>query len=379
MSQIITYDRCHRRWLLKSARRVQLPDNWGKKSAQLGNEIHELIKRYYWTGALPPPEHLHYKKVVAALENCPPRHDQVLSETFFKLQLGPDLPVFTGIVDLVDSRDWPSVRVIDHKTSSRFNQLELEPVDVGNDPQMLTYSEVQYQKGAEHVQVAHNTISTTHVARVSAIRWTPVSRQRSADNWGKQLESIRNMLALAQSPPADWNDVPANESACGDYGGCDFLPICSLKTPLLGVPTMAHDTDQASALLARLSALSGVVTAAPPPPPPAVIEVAPVVIEAPLSLVETSEIRLLPPDAPSRMTPAEEEPKAAAKKGRPKKAAASAPSFADFPKYDFQVDRLFDAAPEEIEGYLEAKQDDGWEFLCWYSGLYPMFRRLRVS
>lgn len=145
---------------------------------------------------------------------------------------------------------------------------------------------------------------------------------------------------------------------------------------------MSHDTDQASALLAKLASLTGAVSAEPVKPALVklgggdglVVPITAPVVEAPAQLVETSEIALLPPDAPSRMTPAEEEAAPKAKRGRKAKVELVSSSV----KYTFHVDRLFDAGPDDIEGYLETKQEEGWEFIGFYSGLYPMFRRPAV-
>jgi hypothetical protein len=76
---------------------------------------------------------------------------------------------------------------------------------------------------------------------------------------------------------------------------------------------------------------------------------------------------LLPPDAPSRMTPAAEEKPA--KKGKAKKSVESAPG-----KFQYKVDKLI-CTVDELVASLETYGEDGWEFVGFFDGVYAVFKR----
>lgn len=410
VSQLNEKARCSRRWFLRKVRRIKVPTEH-KSGANTGTEIHAEHDHYYKRGFVIKGSK-HEKKTRASLESLPPCGPDVTSEMPFALpiEVGAQRLSFNGVIDLVDKAFLPALlKITDHKSTSNIAKLEAEPVDVYNDPQMLTYAHVGYTLfNPARVEVAHNTISSKHVARIIPPVYVHVPRQKAEENWADQLRAVGNMIKLASAPPADWNDVAGNPNACSDYGGCDFLPVCTLKNPSLGVPPMSHDSDAASALLARLNALPGAVTAPKPSPPP-VVDVpilpgelakfsgAPVTLEAPAELVETGEIRLtvdeaalrkyeevqamaeavalLPPDAPSRMTPAAEEKPAAAKKGRPKKSVEALPGNVLAPvRYQHRVDKMLDTV-DNLAAALDAHGEDGWELVGFFDGLWAVFKR----
>jgi hypothetical protein len=259
VSQLNSFNQCSRRWFFQKVRRVKVP-TVHKTGAATGTEIHGEHDHYYKHGFVIQGSK-HEKKVRASLASLPPCGSDVVSELPFNVPIEVDGKRlnFTGVIDLVDSAFLPALlKITDHKSTGRIAELEANPVDVYNDAQMLTYAHVGYTLfNPARVEVAHNTISSKHVARVIPPVYVYVSRQKAQENWADQLLTVGTMIRLAESPPADWNDVACNTNACGDFGGCDFLPICTLKTPTLGVAPMSHDTDASSALLARLAALSG--------------------------------------------------------------------------------------------------------------------------
>jgi len=382
VSQLNTAERCERRWFFQKVRRVKLPP-MEKKAAALGQEIHRLHEHYYKKGFV-PKGHTHERKVAASLANLPVCGPGVEVEVPFCIEEPNEVP-FTGFIDLVDERlmtlPVPTLRIVDHKTTSRFAERVTDPVDMLSDAQMLTYAEVGYRLYvAERVEVAHNTISTTHVARVLPPVFVHVPREVAAANWERQRGNVRKMLAIASAPPADWNDVRCNTDACMDFGGCDYLPICALKTPTIGVAPMSHDSDAASALLARLNALSAPVAQ---PPPSQTIEVIDELSHlgeemptVPLDLVETNEIALLPPDAPSRMTPVvveEEKPKA--KRGRKAKATTETSAVAATSVEYFAEKSIGNV--EEAVAYLNERAEEGVRLMGIFDGLYFIFERPR--
>jgi CRISPR/Cas system-associated exonuclease Cas4 (RecB family) len=408
VSQLNSFNRCPRRWFFQKIRRVKVPTEH-KTGANTGTEIHAEHDHYYKRGFVIQGSK-HEKKVRASLAHLPPCGSDVVSELPFSVPVevkGQRLS-FNGVIDLVDSAFLPALlKITDHKSTGNIAKLEAEPVDVYNDPQMLTYAHVGYTLfNPARVEVAHNTISSKHVARTIPPVYVYVSRQKAQENWVDQLQTIGTMIGLASSPPADWNDVTCNTAACSDFNGCDFLPICTLKNPTLGAAPMAHDESAASDLLARLNALNGATKPEPPPittptaadmhaaltataemilpgeqihnPPPVVHFTSPSVMEAPAHLAETGEIQLqpssrydlgvslLPPDAPSRMTPAAEEKPM--KKSKAKK-VEGAPG-----KFQHKVDKMITTV-DELVAALDAYGEDGWEIVGFFDGVYAVFKR----
>jgi hypothetical protein len=364
VSQLNSFNRCQRRWFFQKVRKVRVPTAH-KTGANTGTEIHAEHDHYYKRGSVVQGSK-HEKKVRASLASLPPCGPDVVSELPFNVPIeapkGQRLS-FTGVIDLVDSAFLPALlKITDHKSTGNIAKLEAEPVDVYNDPQMLTYAHVGYTLfNPARVEVAHNTISSKHVARTIPPVYVYVPRQKAQENWVDQVGIVGNMIELAESPPADWNDVSCNTAACSDFNGCDFLPICTLKTPTLGVAPMAHDESAASDLLSRLAALN----AAPSP-------AAPSVMEAPAHLVETGEIALLPPDAPSRMTPAAEEKPVKKGKVAKSRSAVIVPG-----KFQYKVDKLI-CTVDELVASLETYGEDGWEFVGFFDGVYAVFKRLAL-
>ena len=409
VSQQNSFERCVRRWFFQKVNRAPIPENYVKKGASTGTEIHNLLDQYYKKGFV-PKGHPHERKVLAALENLPKCGPGIESEISFKIQEANEVP-FTGVIDLVDMRsvgqnlsgtkvsnvgtvhangtgesvadDAGTVRIIDHKTTSAIAKREAEPVDMFNDPQVLTYAQVGYVNyGAERVEVAHNTISTTHVARVipPAFEWIP--RERAQENWERQRAVTRKMVAVAASPPADWNDVEHNPDACGDFGGCDFLALCTVRNPSLGVPKMSNvDDSAASDLLARLNALTAPVVA-----PAALVETSEIALDPTVNYdtsfdttgnFDVTQVELLPPDAPSRMTPQEPEPeeKPKAKRGRkPKAAPSAAETIVTAPKHEYFAEKSITNVDEAVV-YLNDMAEQGVRCVGIFDGLYFVFER----
>lgn len=368
VTQVNDFNRCPRRWFFKKVRQVEVPEK-PTDSKAIGRDIHWLIERYYKSGTM-PVGHVHAEKAMAAVAYLPqPQPTGLLVEHRFSLNPEDGLPKFTGVIDLVDVRRDDAVRLIDHKTSSKYNELVQKPVDVANDPQMLTYAEWSFMAYPERsVEVAHNRISTKHVARASLGEWAQIPREAAKTNWDRMRGLTRNMVDLASAPPADWNDVPCNTDACGDYGGCDFLPICSLKTPTIGVK-MAADENAASDLLARLAKLTG-ATASPQVvsgDPAASVTMPNTVIGlvVPVGSTAVEPVALLPPDAPSRMTPAVEEPTPTVKATKkPRKKAED--------RWEYEIDRI---TTKIDEGLLNERGADGWELVGFFDGVDAIWKR----
>ncbi len=362
VSQLNAYGRCPRRWFLGKVRKVPAPK---KPSASTGIEIHRIIEGWFKRGVIQgATEHL--EKCHAAVAQLPAPHPRLLVEHHFSIPPEDGLPKFTGVIDLVVPPAPPlqeSIDIIDHKSSSSVEKIRVNPVSLITDPQMLVYAEWGYRTYGDTrpVRVTHNTISTKHKARVLPLRWVEIPRKTAADNWENQKITIRGMLGLAESPVADFNDVPCNPEACGDYGGCDYLPLCSVKNQSLGVKKMAYDESAASDLLARLNKLTAGIVKDLPEAPPALEEAAAVPPDEP-------PVALLPPDAAPRdpmptvvetaliAEPSEPGATPKAKRGRPAKEKPTAVTTAAT-TFEYAIDDNNDLLALNTRGAL------GWELV----------------
>lgn len=354
VSQLNTYERCPRRWFLNKVRRQPIKQ---KVSAAVGSDIHRILEKWFkrgmWQG---PPEHL--EKARAAAAQLPNPDPALLVEHHISLPLtlssGQRLK-FTGVIDLVDPRG-STVDLTDHKTTSRIEQLRVKPVDLLTDPQMLTYAEWAYRTFQKPVRVTHNTISTKHKARVLPLHWVEIPRDAAAENWRRQRRVTAELAALAASPPADFNDVPCNTDACLDFGGCDFVPLCSVQNPKVGVSKMSFDDGQASALLAKLSALR-------PPSEPANVSEAPAI---------------LPPDAAPRdpMPPPPDEAPPPTKKRRAKRSTddenTQPITLPPTEIFEYEVDRELVTVTTDV---LNERGALGWELVGFFDGCVAVWKR----
>lgn len=364
VSQVNTFTRCNRRWFLQKVRGLRAPP---KLSAALGVEIHRLLERWFKYGERPSVQSKHYAKVNAAICNLPPPHPELLIEHQAKIA-ADDIPTFKLVVDLVDPRNLEAVYLVDHKTTSRIEALRASPVDLTKDPQMLTYAKWAHDAFKDRkVYVAHNTISTKHVARVLPLKWVEIPKYPAEKHWGEQKDNVKKMVSLTVLPVADFTEVACNTEACGDYGGCEFVPLCSVKNPMIGVAPMSFDQSQASELLAKLAALKGGPK---------------IVTEAPESVTPA----LLPPDAPTRETPiesveavkaadtveavAEATPPKAKGRGKGKLVTAANAGGALEVEYDISYD-----VPELTREMLDTRARDGWELVGVYDSKSLIFKR----
>lgn len=402
VTQTNDFTRCPRRWFLKRVRRVPVPEKAGV-GKNLGSEIHNHLERYYKYGTV-DKDYKHAKKVQGAIDNLLPLGPGDLN--ILGVERGFSLPAkdcikFTGKKDL-ELKYLDGIGIIDHKTTSRFNDLALKPVDLTQDSQSLVYAHEAYETyQPDAVYVAHNTISTTHVSRVAPLKWTKITKDQTSQNWGLQLQTLDRMIEIASEPPSDWTEVEGNDKACGDYGGCDFILLCNARNIMVGVKgNMAYDDKAASDLMARLAKLTqnanNPVFAKEPAlatfdtsedsvhsmqvPEIYLEEVNPVQM-MPLNLAEAMHpmqvpaasdylpVSLLSPDSPTRETPQpEEEPAVATAAKKPKRVKATRVI------WEYKTERAIDSTEGLVE-YLNEQGKEGWELVGFFDGITCTFKR----
>jgi hypothetical protein len=378
-SQISAFRRCKRLWAAQKL--LGLPASEAK-ALRVGVRTHKPIEVAYKTGTAVVHLPVVYfdaevprKRVEAAVANLPvpPGTPGVqVEKRFSRQQADTTLPKVNGLIDWLYTYELGKVREVDHKTTSNIEKLRANPVDMLTDPQMLIYAEVAFQEGAEVVEVAHNTISTTHVARVLPLKFVNIPRALAAENWLTLQPISREMATLALNPPESWYDIEPNFNACYDFHReCDYLPFCAAgKNFNIGVPDMAIDSNGASDLLARLQKVmvkAGEVESNSP------------VVDIDLETIEpfpVAFVPLLPPDAPSRETPPAPDKKKATVKAKKEDLVSLVEKLIqklEAPvKYEFLIESLH--GEDLNENTLDKFGAEGWDFNGVY-GNTMVFRR----
>lgn len=341
-SQVESYRKCPRYWYGRSVLKLPEPP---RPAAEKGSRVHAATEEYLKTGALPEDEETR-NILSAGLGNLPERGDDLDLELGFELPTWDGGPIWTGYIDLIDSRAKP-VRIIDHKTISDFRYCKT-PEELLSSTQMMSYARWYFSvEDAAEVEVTHLYLRTKRpykAHKVSAL----ATRKRVEEIWDRDLGLVREMVGCRERGPADISGLDPNTASCGMYGGCPFRSKCGLLPTISQMKgaTKMSDTNKAngdampklslSERLAKKRAESG---AAVPLPMPTVS----VMLAPPAEGV-------VPPDAPPRntgaavaSTPTVEEPK---RRGRPKKDAAPvvevgpAPIKAQRPVFSIYVDCL---------------------------------------
>ncbi|MBU1767850.1 MAG: PD-(D/E)XK nuclease family protein, partial [Candidatus Omnitrophica bacterium] len=259
-SQVKTFDTvtggCKRAWYYDKV--MHFPRRQFK-SQDVGKATHASIEHYLTTGenvlgpiALVGIEHLPVPKSLLKIEwpiyfirpeqplpglgvKAPPA---IPPELLRELEEQPRLVVqglgsgdegipVIGFVDLIDLNDLARGRVvvIDHKTSSSIARYAKTAKELEKDPQSAAYLQFARLKwpGMSVYEFRHYYYQT-HGAR----RFEPVVAPFNAGQveaaWGRFCSTVHEMEEVAGM--ANPTDVPANDEACGSYGGCSFAGMC---------------------------------------------------------------------------------------------------------------------------------------------------------
>jgi hypothetical protein len=137
-----------------------------------------------------------------------------------------DIPVI-GFIDLIDLNDLPRGRVvvIDHKTTSSIARYAKTAKDLEKDPQATAYLKWASEKWPNlPVYEFRHYYYQTHGGRRFEAVGTIFNPQQLAAAWSRFCTTVHLMEEAAglENP----TDVPANDEACGAYGGCSFAAMC---------------------------------------------------------------------------------------------------------------------------------------------------------
>lgn len=305
---------CPRAWYFEKVLKFPKPPS---PALDMGLEIHAEVEHYLTTGELRPSDWS--ERIQKAVRFFPRAEGLLLEhelgaprdaakgkrrEFTHGLDTFPGGPKWVGYVDCVEPGAIP--HIFDWKSTSDFRNCK-DAEWFKTDPQMISYSRWAVDEWkANNVVVSHVYIRTRGSAAARESDHVLLSREHIISEWNSYLPTVQKMVALAKSG-CRAEDVAPNTAACNAYGGCPYRLKCGLDGGTMSRASVmerikAKRDQQLSA--AKLPAL---------PEPEAVAE----------------EPSIVPPDAPSRETKAEDltpavenSPAPAAKKrGRPRKEA----------------------------------------------------------
>lgn len=220
-SQLRSALACRRRWWFAQISDLDAPPP--TEAQTRGRSIHAAVEAALETGQAPAGDPV-AAGLYAALCNLvgKDRTDATLrSEQRIALRCG-DVEVI-GYIDLLAVSD-RMVQVYDYKTTSDW-QYAQSPEQLANDVQMRVYAHAAaLLYGVDEVEVIHVVVhKKTREIRETRITLDAASLRQW---WYGPVETLLDELrghALARTS----DEVAADESACGQYGGCPYLDHCA--------------------------------------------------------------------------------------------------------------------------------------------------------
>jgi len=212
-SQISDFRRCKKRWYHKVVDKVKEPD---KASAALGSAVHAFIERAI-IGEFPEDFPENVRAIALSGQRFWPRPETEMDiEREFVLE-DPDVPMpMYGFIDVRTPDE-----VIDHKTTSNIAQYGKVAEQWQNDPQGIIYPAANLSLGGKpRFRIIYYQTRGRASSEV-VVDMTPGQIRFGLQEIGRD---VKEMLRLSQLP---LTEVPHNEQACGDYGGCYMRNLCA--------------------------------------------------------------------------------------------------------------------------------------------------------
>ena len=208
-SQISSFRRCKRKWWWEKVQKVETEPS---DAAKLGQELHAELEKYFnGEGELG-------KRTEVGIGSFPEPSEKL------KVEEGFDFMGFHGIVDLYDPT---TEKLYDHKTTSNFKYAKTSE-ELKYDPQAIIYS-----CAAMALWDASPPIEFKHI--YYRTKGTPACEETIVTLDEKHLEQEFEKLCEVTEDMKKYRkvkkkeDVPVNEQACGDFGGCPHVGRCELS------------------------------------------------------------------------------------------------------------------------------------------------------
>ncbi len=281
----------------------------GTEAQNEGKAIHAGVEDYYLTGNRDQrPES------VALLDVLPERGTPRPEQDFMFVWPGVEVLV-RGYIDLFDPL--AKIPVYDFKTVASLSRArKREAEGFAEDPQAVVYGVAARLMGApEDITMQWPYVSRAKSPKIHLATFDQTHAQL-IDGIKALTPTVTNLVQIL-SKAKTANEVPANRSACYEYGPCRFRDRCAAFPKKKEVEPMDEN------VLAKLAAAKAKRAAEQPPAPERPVE-ARVYVPPKMGLLDTLRVQdtkpaISPPDAAPDVTPTDPPPPPLAKV--PKKAA----------------------------------------------------------
>jgi CRISPR/Cas system-associated exonuclease Cas4 (RecB family) len=285
-SQFKTYSMCQRKWHIE--RFSGLPRSPSTPNQTLGTNIHTVLENYIRDG-VDFPQTREGEIAKSALDFLPPQKVTVVEKKINLTGMGMSPPLI-GFIDAYVPPEHTTdgiPEVIDYKSTKSWKWAK-SAEDLKTDLQMLPYAAAGLEMSPpvnDKIRISHIQLLTeggTESRKVSTV----LGIKHVIDEFQKLVTLAGEMKTTSKIE--DMNDVPGNTNACGAFGGCPYLEICSLanqknRTPFANIGHIKQEKDmKQNDKLAALLAKKRGVTASP------------VVGDSPKAEI----VGITPPDAP---------------------------------------------------------------------------------
>jgi hypothetical protein len=224
-TQVKAWGECPRKWGFRYLDGIKTPQG---AAAALGTEVHGILEDYLTNGKAPDVGTKAGKIAAAGLEHLPGPGECEFVET--QLLFDWEGILFRGFVDVVWTGADGVPVVSDHKTSSDPKKWGLSEAALPFDVQSLIYATWLLDLVDAPMVDLRWTYFRTRGKAIAFPVDARITREDARQNFKERVEpNAREIIAAVethQETGALAGTLPANPSACGNYGGCDFAVYC---------------------------------------------------------------------------------------------------------------------------------------------------------
>jgi len=223
-TQVKAWGECPRKWGFRYLDGIQSPQS---AAAALGSEVHGLLESWLADGTEPPDTRAG-KIAKAGLGHLPDPGECDHVETQLLFDWGGML--FRGFVDVVWTGADGVPVVSDHKTSSDPKKWGLSTEALPHDIQAIIYATWLLDLVDAPMVDLRWTYFRTRGKAISYPVDARITREDARQNFKDKVEpnarAIIAAIEVHKETGALAGTLPAEPSACGNYGGCDFAQFC---------------------------------------------------------------------------------------------------------------------------------------------------------
>lgn len=229
-SQVSTAERCWRRWSYSYRDRLPRKE---RPSLELGNAVHDIAERWLKDGT-PVDTSTEAGAIFAAGVHLLPDPPQGDVEQWFAFRVGGE--DFIGKKDLVREGE-----VWDHKTTSDLKRATSKDLRTDTQAGLYAAHELWRQKrdDVELRWVYYRTRKPYKAERVH-LRVTRDDVRPTLERAVRVAQTMTQIEELGVRTA----DLPANATACADFGGCDFKDVCPVPPEQAFAAAMATEEER---------------------------------------------------------------------------------------------------------------------------------------